>query len=102
MPRALKTQLYVLKSDKTAFPPFTYCIRKPIYKRRKLLKSDYKKGYETRISIKDIDEVRMMKSILIMKCITSGKPYKKHKRYILPIYGEEKTTAFSKIITNAL
>ena len=102
MPRALKTQQYVLKSDKTAFPPFTYCIRKPVYRRRKLYKSDYKKGFEVRISIKDIDEVEMMKSILLKKCIISKKPYKKHQGYILPIYGENQTTAFSKIITKAL
>jgi len=97
-----KIQRYILKSDKTAFPPFTYCIRKPVYKRRKIEKADYKKGYEVRISIKDIDEVGMMKSILLKKGITSGKPYNKHKLHILPIYGEEKTKAFTEIITKAL
>ena len=102
MPRALKTQTYVLKSDKTAIPPFTYCIRKPDIIRRSKEKADYRKGYETRISINDIEEVKILKTILRKKDITTGNPYKKHKRIILPIYGKENTTAFINILTKAL
>ena len=102
MRRYFKTPAYVIKGDKTAFPPFTYCIRKPIYRRRKLFKAGYKKGFEIRISIEDIDEVNMMKSILLKKGIISRKPYQKHTGYILPIYGERQTKAFTNIITKAL
>jgi hypothetical protein len=102
MPRALKTQTYVLKSDKTAIPPFTYCVRKPVTDLRKITISNYKKGYEVRISINDIEEVKTLKDILRKKHITFGNPYKKHKRIILPIYGKENTKAFTNIITKAL
>jgi hypothetical protein len=102
MPRALKTQTYILKSSKTAIPPFTYCIRTPDIKRRSKENADYRKGYETRISINDIEEVKILKGILRKKHITIGNPYKKHKRIILPIYGKENTMAFTEIITRAL
>jgi hypothetical protein len=102
MPRSLKTQLYVIKSDKTAIPPFTYCIRKPVTDLSKITISNYKKGYEVRISINDIEEVKILKDILRKKHITFGNPYNKHKRTILPIYGKENTSAFANIIAKAL
>ena len=101
MPRSLKTQLYVIKSDKTAIPPFSCCLRTPDIRRILKEKADYRKGYEIRISINDIEEVKTLKAILKKKDITTGNPYKKHKRIILPIYGIENTMEFIKIALNA-
>jgi hypothetical protein len=102
MPRSLKSHKYILKSYKTAIPPFTYCIRKPVLDIRKITISNYKKGYETRISINDIEEVKILKAILIKNNITFGNPYKNNNKMILPLYGKKNTEAFSKIITKAL
>ncbi len=84
-----------------AISPFTYCERKPDIKRRKKENANYKKGNEIRISLNDIKEVKIIKVILQKKDITTGNPYKKHKKIILPIYGKENTTAFLKAISKA-
>ena len=101
MPRSLKTQLYVIKSDKTAIPPFSCCLRTPDIRRRLKEKADYKKGYEIRISLNDIKESEILKASLKKKSITTGNPYKKFNRIVLPIYGVENTMNFIKIAVNA-
>jgi hypothetical protein len=91
-------QHYVIKSYETAVSPFTFCERVPNYKRRENEKSEYKKGYEIRISLKDIEEIRKIKAILNGKEIGTGKPYGKNKRMVLPIYGFKNTEEFRKTI----
>jgi hypothetical protein len=92
---------YVIKSHETSVSPFTFCERVPKSRRKRIEKLDYKKGFEIRISLKDIEETRKMKAILNGKEIETGKAYGKYKRMILPIYGFKNTEAFLKIIKKA-
>jgi len=101
MPRAFNTQQYVLKSDETAAPPFSCCLRTPDRRRRFKLKSDYKKGYEIRISVNTIEELKIVKSSLKKEDITVGNPYKKRQKIILPIYGMENTGKFIRAVSKA-
>jgi hypothetical protein len=101
MPRSLSTPLYVIRGDRKALPPFSFCKRVPDLRRREKEASEYKKGYEIRISVKDAGEADIFKTILRKRGITSGNPYKKYKRIILPLYGEKNANAFIAVISNA-
>ena len=101
MPRNPETHLYILKGEKTAIAPFSYCERIPDLERRKKEKADYKKGYEIRISLQDKKESEIMKAILKKRGIISGNPYKKHKRIILPLYGEDNADVFMAVVEKA-
>jgi hypothetical protein len=101
MPRYLSQQFHTIKSHETAIPPFIYYERVPNSKKRTQEKTNYKKGYEVRIILNNIEETRIIKAILNGKEIHTGKPFEKHSKIVLPIYGYENTMAFLKTIKKA-
>ena len=101
MSRPFDTPLYVIKSDKSALPPFPYCKRIPDKERKVSEKSKYKKGYEVRICLADNNEVKIMQAILKKLGIKTGKSYNKNQRKVLPLYGIYNVKLFISSITKA-
>ncbi len=58
----------------------------------------YKKGYEVRLVLLTQTEVRLTKRLLKEVGLRVGKPFAKHSRIVLPIYGEEAVTWFEALL----
>jgi hypothetical protein len=63
------------------------CCRVPNPKRRQLENQAYKKGYEVRFSAGSDAELRRLRAMLRAVGFKPGKPYRKARRFIQPIYG---------------
>ena len=50
--------------------------------------SNYKKGWEVRLILKDEDEVAIVSSLLYRVGLVPGKAFRKSKRWAVPIYGK--------------
>ena len=55
MSRPFKTPVYVIKSDKSALPPFAYCRRIPNKERKDSEKADYKVSLRSSTLVKLLD-----------------------------------------------
>jgi hypothetical protein len=49
----------------------------------------YKKGWEVRLVLRDEDEVAIVCSLLWRVGLSPGKPFRKSRRWVVPVYGEE-------------
>lgn len=49
----------------------------------------YKKGHEVRLTLGSMTQAREVQQLLEVVGLRAGKPYAKHSRVILPIYGAE-------------
>ncbi|MBI3194153.1 MAG: hypothetical protein HYZ34_06775 [Ignavibacteriae bacterium] len=54
----------------------------------------YKKGYEIRLTVYSADELESVKKKLRLYNVTYGKPFKKARRFIIPIYGKDTVKRF--------
>ena len=71
-------------------------MRVPNLNRREKEPRDYKKGYEIRIAADTLREIREIRKLLRQVDIQGGKPFKKHSRWIQPIYGKEEMREFKR------
>jgi len=55
--------------------------------------TNYKKGWEVRLILRDEDEVSIVCGLLWRVGLAPGKPFRKSKRWAVPIYGEEAVTS---------
>ncbi len=69
-----------------------YC-RKPDSSRQQEGYSQYKKGWEVRIILKDEDEVAIVTRLLWKVGLAPGKPFRKSRRWAVPVYGQEAVTS---------
>lgn len=49
----------------------------------------YKKGYELRIVVKTQDDLKTVRRLLLDAGIQPGKPYRKAKQWVVPVYGKQ-------------
>ncbi|MBI4811487.1 MAG: hypothetical protein HY800_08650 [Ignavibacteriales bacterium] len=75
------------------------CMRKPNNQRRLSEGQDYKKGYEVRIGLNNLEEVREIRSLLERKKFKPGKTYHNGNKIIQPIYGKDSVKRFRKLIS---
>lgn len=64
-------------------------MRIPNEYRRKIEKAEYKKGYEIRFVAKSDSELSEIRQALKKVKFKFGKPFKKNKQIILPVYGKQ-------------
>jgi len=69
-------------------------MRVPNETRRKEEGSKYKKGYEIRLVAKTQREIAMLRRLLRRAGLKGGKPFKKHNRWVQPIYGKQAMDRF--------
>ncbi|MBI5042849.1 MAG: hypothetical protein HZC10_03265 [Nitrospirae bacterium] len=69
-------------------------IRQRNEKLAKLLGQRYKKGYEVRFVAKTENELREIRLLLNKTGFKLGKPFKKHKQLIEPVYGKQAVEKF--------
>ncbi len=69
-------------------------VRRPDKERRKRVAS-YKKGWEVRLTVKTESELTLIRHWLEQVGLKPGKPYRKFKRIVQPIYGKVATEWFS-------
>lgn len=49
----------------------------------------YRKGWEVRFVLRDLDEVTIVEGLLRQLGFNPGKPFAKHRRWVVPVYGED-------------
>jgi len=49
----------------------------------------YRKGWEVRFILRDLDEVTIVESLLRQLGFHPGKPFAKHSNWVVPVYGQE-------------
>jgi hypothetical protein len=64
------------------------CVRVVDEKRRKELGQKYKKGYEVRLVAYSREELEIMRRLIQQSGFKPGKPYKKHRQFVQPVYGK--------------
>jgi len=69
-------------------------VRWPNPKRRRQDGQKYKKGYEIRLVVKTREELRQMRQQLRRAGFKLGKPFKKAKQIVQPIYGKQAVERF--------
>jgi hypothetical protein len=69
-------------------------IRSQNKKRREELGRDYKKGWEVRLPVADRSELTEVRGLLKALGFKPGKPFRKGKQWIQPIYGQKAVKAF--------
>ncbi len=74
------------------------CYRGPNEKRRERDGQAYKKGYEIRLTAASAAELRQLRRLLQAVGLSPGKPYRKARRFILPVYGRDAVERFSDMI----
>ncbi|OFV97986.1 MAG: hypothetical protein A3F68_09955 [Acidobacteria bacterium RIFCSPLOWO2_12_FULL_54_10] len=56
----------------------------------------YKKGYEVRFVFDSEDALRVVRRLLTAAEFRPGKPFRKHRRFVLPVYGRRVVEWFVK------
>ena len=74
--------------------PSTGCIRVPNAMRRKREGQAYKMGYEVRLPARTMADLRDLRTLLRDAGFKPGKPYRKGRGFILPLYGRETVERF--------
>ncbi len=74
------------------------CIRAPDPQRRKAEAGEYHAGYEIRLVADDKQALKELRSMLASIKLKPGREFKKGKRLVVPIYGKEQVTQFTKLI----
>ena len=75
------------------------CVRVPNAERRAAGGSvRYKKGYEVRFSLIDVNELEAVLRALYRLNFTPGSPYIKHRQIIQPVYGRAQLERFCELI----
>jgi len=62
----------------------------------------YKKGWEVRLSIKSLDDVEIVRGLLVDIGFKPGRPFRKHTRWVLPLYGKNTVERFSSLVQPAV
>jgi hypothetical protein len=62
-------------------------VRQPNTKRRRREKTKYKKGWEVRIVLDDETEINFAQGLLDRSGVKAGRPFAKHRRWVIPVYG---------------
>ena len=62
-------------------------IRQPNAERRKLEKTNYKKGWEVRLVLRNEAEVEVARRLLEKSGLKAGRPFPKARQWVLPLYG---------------
>ncbi len=70
-------------------------VRQPKAERRAEEPSTYKKGWELRLVLEDLDELEEARRLLSRIRLKPGRPYRKGRKWVLPIYGREAVAAFA-------
>ena len=73
--------------------------RAPNQKRRKRDGQAYKKGYEIRLTAGSASDLRRLRALLREVGLSPGKPYRKARRIILPLYGRDAVERFCELIS---
>lgn len=55
---------------------------------------EYKKGWEIRLVVKTQEETAMIRQLLQQVGLKGGKPFRKHSRWVQPIYGKKAMEQF--------
>lgn len=71
----------------------SYC-RRPDADRQQEGHRSYRKGWEVRLVLKDVDEVGLVSTLIRRVGLNPGKAFQKGRKWIVPIYGEEAVTSF--------
>jgi hypothetical protein len=58
--------------------------------------TDYKKGSEVRLVVASQAELRRAQDLVAAVGLKAGKPFAKHSRYVLPLYGADAVKWFQK------
>lgn len=64
------------------------CVRLVDEERREKLGQKYKKGYEVRLTANSKEELETMRQLLAQSGLKPGKPYKKRRQFVQPVYGK--------------
>jgi hypothetical protein len=70
-------------------------IRAPSDEQRQRLGEKYKKGWEVRLALHSREELSETRRLLGEVGIRAGKPYKKEKQWVQPIYGKNAVDIFT-------
>jgi hypothetical protein len=73
------------------------CYRVPNTKRRKRDGQAYKKGYEVRLTAGSTTELRRLRALLQQVGLSPGKPYRKRRHMIQPVYGRDAVVRFREL-----
>lgn len=58
----------------------------------------YKKGYEIRLPVSTTEEKLTLLEALELLGFRAGKPYPKHRQFIIPIYGKQQVEKFADLL----
>jgi hypothetical protein len=64
-------------------------VREPRGERVEEGRRSYRKGWEVRFVLRDLDEVAIVEKLLRELGFNPGRPFPKHSRWVVPAYGEE-------------
>ncbi|MBI5851031.1 MAG: hypothetical protein HZB39_08375 [Planctomycetes bacterium] len=70
------------------------CVRQPKGERRTDEPATYKKGWEVRLVLDDLDELTEARRLLARMRLRPGRPYRKGRKWVQPIYGRRAVEAF--------
>jgi hypothetical protein len=57
---------------------------------------EYKKGYELRIVVRTQNDLKTVRRLLLDAGITPGKPFRKARQWVVPVYGRNAVGALLK------
>ncbi len=70
-----------------------YC-RRPDSTRQQKGRRSYHKGWEVRLVLKDEDEVALVCALIRKVGFNPGRPFRKGRKWIVPVYGQEAVESF--------
>lgn len=76
----------------------SWYMRRPNPERQQEGYRHYKKGWEVRLSVKSLDDLEMVRRLLVESGFETGRPFRKQSRWVQPLYGRDAVERFLSLV----